>query len=747
VKKVLSLFLICIFILNIAACGSRTPESEREQGGTGGAGIGVGVDAEMINTHFEAFAYHRERVEFTSSGNFIQAATSHANQIYYAYIDFISRDNFNLIITNTDADGNETGRLEIQSPGNEIASFKITQAGNYAFMLFHRTIATQGFDIEAYYVEYDRNGTQLIQKEFGKFTLIDNPQNNTFVILNDGRIFALNTNERTLNELDFNSRDWGETLPFPDTGNMIFGIFPADANSSFDIFISDTSYLYGYNIEKNEMTVLFDWMQTGFVNIYYIHTGILDDERIFILAGDGNARGEWDAELYILTPVSRDEMPEKIILTMSGMTVSQDMRQAVAAFNNKNSDYRIEIYEYINQADYVGVTESADFIAVHDRARLRFQVDLMAGNIPDIIFNPTSEVYDRGFLIDLYPFIDADPDINRSDFFPSALSAMEWSDGTLLSFSNKFYIETIMSSYDLLGHIDKWTPAVLLTLIEQVKDKPFPFGAGFIRDNLIFLMLNTGIMGYIDPDNFNVNVDNDEFISLLKTAMMLPTYSDLPPDMWTGDIIAEILRMQKGEQLLSMQYFYNVNDYQYFTDSFPDSLTLGIPTENGGVHIIGQFQQIGIGAGTNHVDIVWEFLREFLLPSSVNFDRGMTGDLGLPLRIDLFDNLIEEAMIPNIHVNAAGESKELPRDRRLAQDGSFIHLELYAMSEETASGLRNIIESAVPLKTGLGKEIRDVITGDLVNFYLGEKTAEETARIIQNRAEIWMSEQKLMAGR
>jgi len=75
-----------------------------------------------------------------------------------------------------------------------------------------------------------------------------------------------------------------------------------------------------------------------------------------------------------------------------------------------------------------------------------------------------------------------------------------------------------------------------------------------------------------------------------------------------------------------------------------------------------------------------------------------------------------------------------------AFDGSA-RIELYAMSDETARNLYAFIESAIPIGGSIGDELWEVIKGDLADFYAGVRSAEETARIIQNRSQIWLSEQ------
>ena len=289
-----------------------------------------------------------------------------------------------------------------------------------------------------------------------------------------------------------------------------------------------------------------------------------------------------------------------------------------------------------------------------------------------------------------------------------------------------------------------WTPAELLSLIHNAQGMPLPFGFQLLRENLLGMVRFLGL-GFFDLDNFQANFDSKEFIDLLDTAMLLQSYVDIPFELFWDGPVMEVLRMEAGDQILSMVSFANPSTYQMFMESLDDSFALGLPTATGGEHIVTNYSTIGIGTSTNHTGAAWEFLRSFLLPSASEFDHGIMGDIGFPIRIDLFNELIEDVMTPRTFVNTDGETIEYPRETLNTHDGSG-RVELRAMKPETANSFRALIESAVPAKRGIGEELWAIIEGDLAEFYAGARSAEETARIIQNRAERWLSEQQLLVG-
>ena len=749
-KRIISLILLSTLLITLFACSRKSQDQD----------VKLDIEVALIGTHFEEYSYQRVRVDVADTVHAVQGAVLYEDRIYTAYATMEPT----IVLTSFRADGSDVRSIEMQSPGNQIAGFNITNEGNFAFFVFHVTMELQSMRQSAFYVEYDVNGTELKLLEFGEFTLINNPLPNTFTVLNDGRVLTLDVNSNLLHELDFDKRDWGEAFSIVAEGRNFRGIFPVQASSPYDLLLSDGTNLYGYSIEKNEQTTILNWMQAGYANIGFTQAGMFNDGRIFTVMSEIDSRGEWNVELYILTPVQRSAKPDKIILTLGGVTVLPDLVQAVALFNSRNSMYQIEIYEYVDQEE---LQASSDMQAYWNNALQRFQIDIMTGRIPDIFVQPPPEISDRGFLIDLYPLIDADPDINRTDFFPHILASMERPDGTLQSVYNTFSTETLVSHSKALGHIDAWTPVEMFKLIQDTQDMIVPFGADLTRDVLLDRILFLSNMGFIDLDNYSANFDSEEFIEMLEIAKLLPTISDLPNyirqydianDIRQHDIANEIMRIQRGEQLLSRGVIGGINQYQAYFESIEDCIFLGYPRFDGGVNtFLFPLQDIGIGVNTEHIDIAWGFVREFLLPTVSASKDPHNLSLGFPIRIDMFEKQIKEAMNPNptMHPNTG----EIIEDLRhyfynystapyLIELGQLMEvILLYAMTEETAKNLRLFIDSVEPVRRGISMELWHAISGDLNDFYSGVRSAEATARIIQNRAEIWLSEQQLLARR
>ena len=67
-------------------------------------------------------------------------------------------------------------------------------------------------------------------------------------------------------------------------------------------------------------------------------------------------------------------------------------------------------------------------------------------------------------------------------------------------------------------------------------------------------------------------------------------------------------------------------------------------------------------------------------------------------------------------------------------------IDIYAATQEEIDAVRTIIESAEKASTSVNEELINIITEETGAFFKGQKSAKETADIIQNRVQIYMKE-------
>ena len=129
-----------------------------------------------------------------------------------------------------------------------------------------------------------------------------------------------------------------------------------------------------------------------------------------LLASCGKSQDVGDVDLVDVASefYEGDTLDNRIVLTIGGIFIPHDIRLAVSEFNRASGTHRIEFIEYI--ADDASWEHWAEGF-------MRLQLEIMAGHGPDIIYDQFGWMANHELVLDLYPFIDADAQINRSDFF------------------------------------------------------------------------------------------------------------------------------------------------------------------------------------------------------------------------------------------------------------------------------------------------------------------------------------------
>jgi len=83
------------------------------------------------------------------------------------------------------------------------------------------------------------------------------------------------------------------------------------------------------------------------------------------------------------------------------------------------------------------------------------------------------------------------------------------------------------------------------------------------------------------------------------------------------------------------------------------------------------------------------------------------------------------------------DEEEMPHFSVWVDD--FTHINVYAMTEAEAQSLRAIVESA-SLTGRFDEGVWEMVQEELLPFFAGDRSAADTARILQNRVQTFLNE-------
>lgn len=564
------------------------------------------------------------------------------------------------------------------------------------------------------------------------------------VKLPDGRIAAMCSGS-TGNELrivDVAANSFGESYALPGSAyNAISG------GGDYDVYYTSGTSLYGYKLETAEETKLFNWINLGINGDNANGIAAMDDGSICCMLNeyhaaknaDGSYReGTYDVTLVTVSLVPSSSVPVRESITMATQYLDWNIRDTIVKFNRENPNYCIEVNdysEYNTEEDYnAGLT--------------KLTTELLAGNVPDIIDlrnMPYNQLAAKGLLEDLYPYIDADSELNRDDFFQNVLQAFEVNGGLYATISG-FYVYTAIGATSVVGDKSGWTYEEFDEALASMPEGCDPFDQYTTRDQILNYCLSLDMNNFVDWTTGKCNFDSDSFKKLLEFAARFPEEFDWENYDYTAEDSTEN-RIASGKQMLSAGSIWSLEDIFYNDYYFGgDSTYIGYPTYDGRPgNLIGNPGSVyAMSAKSAHKDIVWNFLREFF---TEDYQRDQ---YYLPTNLNAFNSKLKDAMTIQYEKKADGSFKldengeKIPVARGSMGSPTGEVVDFYAISQEQADKLMDVLTSTTSLLQGFvgNNSILDIVSEQAAAYFAGQKSVDEVAKLVQSKANIYVNEQR-----
>lgn len=480
----------------------------------------------------------------------------------------------------------------------------------------------------------------------------------------DGTLCALDAQPEAaaLLALDFEDQRWDRALTF-DTQDV--GLY--SGGQSHDLLADVDGTLCSLDTESLSLTPL---LETALANATDLTNACALPEGRFLLE-------DWYGPTLYLARPAEGGGPVTITVAILNQSV---LGPVVTAFNNSQDAYRVVLknyaMEYNDQNNYY-----------HDTAGLEhLGLDIASGDGPDILALDQLPVYQyikNGLLEDLWPYIDADPDIDRSDLDEGMLAALE-TDGALYELATAVQMPALIAAP---GTLDESQPVTWTGILEALGENAF---AGNGADGLLDKAVCGDGSPFVDWEQNTCDFENDEFLALLALAKG----AEQPKDPSTAPSI--LLRSVFAEQDLAL----NARELG-LDDEVP--AVLGLPGREGARYLLSPLIDFAICSQSEHKDGAWAFLRTFLTaPSTAWLGRYLTK--GVQTDPSMFPE-----DVPADLLDRSGDGA----DEAFAAANGVFHSDTAAV---------NILrEEAAP-------------------FLAGQAAAEDAAANIQNRMRLYLSE-------
>ncbi|MDE7251609.1 MAG: extracellular solute-binding protein [Acetatifactor sp.] len=482
------------------------------------------------------------------------------------------------------------------------------------------------------------------------------------------------------------------------------------------LYYNVCGYLYEYDMAEGKSSGLFALSDVLLFEDLLVGMVQTDENHFYFLSSTydetGAGKGEWSCVRRVRADQA-EPIQDREVLTLAMFAEDADVIWAAACFNKISDTHKIEICLYGGLSETDGAA--------------RLQADIASGKIPDIIdlAGVDGLAYIRqGIVTDLSPFLEQSPKISEEDFVENAISTYRYGEG-LYAIPTMFQIESLVGKTSCLGERSGWT---LEEFREYVDTLPNPevAMAGASKEEMFNRIMMQYADHYIDWENGTCSFENEEFLELLDFVNRFP-------DEVTGNEEQIVERIRSEEILLYPTTMNCMSMYQRNQAIFDEELTyIGFPSESGsGTKMMISRNAFGISQNCKDKRAAWEFL-EIMYTSGIN-----------PIeRFPAYKRTLERALAVPFKTSygvVEGEIHTMVSKYELSY-GNLI-FEINRPTDEEIQQIRSLIENAEPADIRT-PGIYAILQEEATAFFAGQRSAGETAEVMQRRVALYINERR-----
>lgn len=511
--------------------------------------------------------------------------------------------------------------------------------------------------------------------------------------------------------------------------NYMYNTVPGDEN--YDLYYEDNYNFCGYNIETGEKEVLFNWVNCDVDSDYLSGKTVMPDGSVMAISYTWNDDySQRSYELINVALTDRSTIPQKTTLSFACMYLDYNVRRQIIKFNKSNENYRIEVQ------DYSQYNTEEDYTAGYTK----LAAEILAGNVPDMFATgslPMSRFAARGLLEDLWPWIDEDTDIGgRSGLVEPVFNALTNEDGGLYQIVSTFYINTVAGRSEIVGDKMGWTLQEFYDAYSKMPEGASIFYDSMTRGSMLETICSLSLGEFADWNTGECNFDTQEFMDILNFVKMFPEEFDWDAYYGEGYVyVSDIERFQTGKQMLNSTSISDLYDLVYLDYTMGGDFTfVGYPTAAGNGSAFTVDNGIAMSSTCKDKDGAWEFMKIFL-----SEDYQTSNAWSLPTNKAVFDKKVEEANTVTYYTDGDGVQHENVYmtwwiDENNQLEITHVSDELIAKFMELLNTTENVYE--------YDESLYDIILDECGAFFAGQKSVEETVKLVQSRARIYVNEQR-----
>ncbi len=703
--------------------GTGEAEDGTESEGTGDTGGDAEVDLNDIAVDLPAVESEIYENSYYGEFCFGPNGSIYAMRNYY-YEDYSSEEYVSeqkYYISCWNMDGSFAWEKELEGLTSEdeyiyVSGMSVTEDGTLYLMLSGDGGYKMAVDAEGNASER-KELPEEVYKVFSNYNAMMKKPDGTFLIIyydeNDWQKQYLVTYDPSTDQL-------GEASLMP--ASMSWGGYNTmNAGKTSDLVFSTDKGVYSYNVGAEDRVEKMNFINSD-LNISGFSSLIELDENSFLGIFYENY-GE-NVKAGIFTYVDPKDIPDKAVLVLAGNYVSGEIKQRIVEFNRSSEEYRITVKEYDSYNSY------DDYEAGYKQ----LNNDVTTGKMPDILIVdglPAENYVAKGLLADIGEMIEEDEELSGVEFVQNVFDAYSM-EGKLYYVIPSFRVSTVIGKKSIVGDRTSWTMADMKELMNTLPEGTAMFGE-MTRDSFMYTMMEYCGADFIDVSTGKCDFDSQNFIDMMEYANTLP--EELNEETFGEDYWRNYeSQYRENRTVLSNLYLSSLSNLNYNVNGrFGEPVSyIGFPTESGMGAYVQSGTSFAISSRSANTDGAWEFLRYYLMDEYQSEMEWM-----MPIQKKYFLEAAQKATQKPYYMDENGEKVEYD-DSYWINDEEII---LEPLSQTEVDEVVNYIYSINKRYYG-NTDVSNIVSEETASYFAGQKSAQEVAKVIQSRAQIYVNERR-----
>jgi len=450
--------------------------------------------------------------------------------------------------------------------------------------------------------------------------------------------------------------------------------------------------------------------------------------------------------------------------------VSPELLKSVKTFNENHPDVPIEIRDYSDEGGLdrlrieLVLGQVPDIMELHYLGRSSDRTGknnsgIQGGNSTswkytlndtlerqeDEYWMPYRQLAQQGYLEDLWPYIEDDPELGRGGVLQAPLKAAEVDGGLYMLFMD-FRINTLMGPESVVGDRYSWTLKDLMETFAAM-----PEGSTILRYNatkwdIFHNLLSASLERYVDRSTGKCLFDSNEFRDLVTFLNCFPDEVDFERPQQVEEEI--MWRIRHELQMLEVTQL-SWSDKVTYMDAYwgERAAFVGYPTADGssGSSFYPMGDILAMSSTCQNKEAAWDYIRALIKPRRrrKRIEDAIVAYVSIPVNRNDYEKFIWGSQV-GLRVQC---EKFCPKDPLswMSPWKPFAYgpeiRPMAFMTDEDVQRFDTLLNSTTQLYWP-EDDLANIVWETLGAYFAEDRTMDDTIRLLNNRVGVYLNEQK-----